>query len=203
VCCSVLQGVAVSCQRVATDNRRQQETTRETSEGLLQCVAVCCSVLQCVAVSCQRVARDNRRQQETTRETNEGLLQCVSVCCSVLQCVAVCCSERTSMTALQEFGMGWLRLVGSLKLQVSFAEYSLFYRALLPKRPIILRSLLIVTTPYISLSLKHSSSVGISVCHTHTPIYQKSLSKETYDSEREIERGGQSWKEKERVCAGM
>ena len=44
--------------------------------------------------------------------------------------------------------MGWLRLVGSLKLQVSFAEYSLFYRALLQKRPIILRSLLIVATPY-------------------------------------------------------
>ena len=34
------------------------------------------------------------------------------------------------------------------KLQVSFAEYSLFYRALLQKRPIILRSLLIVATPY-------------------------------------------------------
>ena len=38
-------------------------------------------------------------------------------------------------------------LVGSLKLQVSFAEYSLFYRALLQKRHIILRSLLIVATP--------------------------------------------------------
>ena len=34
------------------------------------------------------------------------------------------------------------------KLQVSFAEYSLFYRALLQKRPIILRSLLIVATPH-------------------------------------------------------
>jgi len=44
--------------------------------------------------------------------------------------------------------MGWLRLVGSLKLQVSFAEYSLFYRALLQKRPIILKALLIVATPY-------------------------------------------------------
>ena len=32
--------------------------------------------------------------------------------------------------------MGWLRLVGSLKFEVSFAEYSLFHRALLPKRPI-------------------------------------------------------------------
>ena len=44
--------------------------------------------------------------------------------------------------------MGWLRLVGSLKSQVSFAEYRLFYRTLLQKRPIILRSLLIVATPY-------------------------------------------------------
>jgi len=33
--------------------------------------------------------------------------------------------------------MGWLWLVGSIKLQVSFAEYSLLYRALLRKKPII------------------------------------------------------------------
>jgi len=44
--------------------------------------------------------------------------------------------------------MGWLRLVGFLKLKVFFAEYSLFYRAHLPKRPVILRSLLIVSTSY-------------------------------------------------------
>jgi len=46
--------------------------------------------------------------------------------------------------------MGWLRLVGSLKLCVSFAEYSFFYRALLQKRPMILRSLLILATPYVT-----------------------------------------------------
>jgi len=34
----------------------------------------------------------------------------------------------------------------SVKLQVSFAEYSLFYRTLLQKRPIILRSLLLEAT---------------------------------------------------------
>jgi len=45
--------------------------------------------------------------------------------------------------------LGWLRLVGSLKWKVSLAEYSLFYRALLQKRPVILRSLLIVATPYL------------------------------------------------------
>jgi len=43
--------------------------------------------------------------------------------------------------------IGWLQLVGSLKLYVSFAEYSLFYRALLQKKSMILRSLLIVATP--------------------------------------------------------
>ena len=37
------------------------------------------------------------------------------------------------MSACLHLGMGWLRLVGSLKLQVSFKEYSLFYRALLQK----------------------------------------------------------------------
>ena len=44
--------------------------------------------------------------------------------------------------------MGWLRLVGFFKIQVFFAEYGLFYRALLQKRPIIWRSPLIVATQY-------------------------------------------------------
>jgi len=35
--------------------------------------------------------------------------------------------------------MRWLQLVGSLKLSVSFAQYRLFYRALLQKRPVILK----------------------------------------------------------------
>jgi len=44
--------------------------------------------------------------------------------------------------------MGWLRLVDSLKTRVSFAKepYQKYY--ILQKRPIILRSLLIVATPY-------------------------------------------------------
>ena len=48
--------------------------------------------------------------------------------------------------------MGWLRLVGSLKSQASFAEHSLFYRALLQKRLLILRSLLVVATPYLQVT---------------------------------------------------
>ena len=44
--------------------------------------------------------------------------------------------------------MGWLRLVGSIKLQFSYAEYCLFYRALLQNRPIIWSILLTTDTPY-------------------------------------------------------
>jgi len=43
--------------------------------------------------------------------------------------------------------MRWLRLVGSIKVQVSLAEYDLFYRALLQKRPIILPTLLAEANP--------------------------------------------------------
>jgi len=51
------------------------------------------------------------------------------------------------------YPMGWLRSVGSIKLWVSFAEYRLFYRALLQKRPIILSILLPVATPYIHVCI--------------------------------------------------
>jgi len=81
---------------------------------------------------------------------------CVWVCVCVCVCVCArihvtlhthtvhirynkCCSELTDDIFSQ---------VGSLKLSVSFAEYRLFYRSLFQKRPVILRSLLIVATPY-------------------------------------------------------
>ena len=54
--------------------------------------------------------------------------------------------------------MGWLRSVESIKLWVSFAEYRLFYRALLQKRPIILSILLTVATPYLKLQPPWNSS---------------------------------------------
>jgi len=44
--------------------------------------------------------------------------------------------------------MGWLRLVASIKLQVSSTEYRLFYKSLLQKRPVILSILLTEATPY-------------------------------------------------------
>ena len=47
------------------------------------------------------------------------------------------------------FDMWWLRLVGSLKLKVSFAKESYKRDDILQKRPIILRILLIVATPFV------------------------------------------------------
>ena len=66
--------------------------------------------------------------------------------------------------------MGWLRSVGSIKLQVSFAEYRLFYRALLQKRPIILSILLTVATPYIHPTHTNPIRVFVSCVHIH-PVY--------------------------------
>ena len=64
-------------------------------------------------------------------------------------CIYTCMHEHACQQMLTITLIGWLRLVGSLKLQVSFAEYCIFYRALLQKRPINSRSLLIVTTSYV------------------------------------------------------
>jgi len=69
-------------------------------------------------------------------------------------------------------GTGWLRLVGSLKLQVSIGECSVFSRALLQKRPMILRSLLIVAIQMwanrMSLIMRMSFSRTNTHAHTHT-----------------------------------
>jgi len=51
--------------------------------------------------------------------------------------------------------MGWLRLGGSLQLYVSFAKEPYKRDDILQKRPIILRSLLIVATPYAYRVMSH------------------------------------------------
>jgi len=63
--------------------------------------------------------------------------------------------------------IGWLRLVGSFKLLVSFAEYRLFYRALLQKRPIIWRSLLVEATPWNAISPTWFLHGGLDRGHTY------------------------------------
>ena len=55
--------------------------------------------------------------------------------------------HRLQVLTCNTCSMGWLWLVDSLSIQVSFADYSLFCRALLQKRRIFSGSLLIVATP--------------------------------------------------------
>jgi len=69
--------------------------------------------------------------------------------------------------------MGWLRFVGSLKWLVPFAEYRLFYMALLQKRPIILRSLLIEANPYIYSHMQTCSSNTLQHTATHCNTLQR------------------------------
>ena len=61
--------------------------------------------------------------------------------------------RRCSTRVCHYIDMGWLWLVCSLKLWVSFAESRLFYRALLQKGLIISRSRLSVATLYIDTAL--------------------------------------------------
>ena len=56
--------------------------------------------------------------------------------------------HTTHHIEIRYIDMGWLRLVGSLKVQVSFAKEPYKRDDILQKRHIILRRLLIVATPY-------------------------------------------------------
>ena len=71
------------------------------------------------------------------------------LCFFHLRQVYVCRCRRTCWRYMvAKTHMGWLRLVGSIKLQVSCTEYSLFYRALLQKTPVISSILLTAATAY-------------------------------------------------------
>jgi len=65
----------------------------------------------------------------------------------VLQIYGSSALEQTTYIIKTAY-MRWLRLVGSLKLQVSFAKEPFKRDAILQKRPVFLRRLLIGGTPY-------------------------------------------------------
>jgi len=68
--------------------------------------------------------------------------------------------------------MGWLRLVGSLKLYVSFAKEPYKRDYILQQRPVIVRSLLFVATPYVQcfkgIPLQHTATHCNILQHTAT-----------------------------------
>jgi len=65
--------------------------------------------------------------------------------------------------------MGWLRLVGSLKLQVSFAKEPYKRDVILQKRPKILKRLLIVATPYAHMRITQTRTSA----YAHTLIHRQ------------------------------
>jgi len=65
--------------------------------------------------------------------------------------VALMLDMWCSCVWLERISMGCLRLVGSLKLYVSFAKEPYKRDVYSPKRPVILSSLLIVATPYLQM----------------------------------------------------
>ena len=137
--------------------------------GLPSSVAVGCSVLQCVrdliswsahtATHCNTLQHTSTHTLQHTASSHDPNNVCarlhlvISTHCNTLQHTATHCNTRLWVTILITYVRDFIstslktddhRLVGSLKLKVSLIEYSLFYRALLQKRPIILRSLRIV-----------------------------------------------------------
>ena len=83
-------------------------------------------------------------KNDVTEWHNDSVWRCVAVCCSVLQCVAVCCS------VLQCVAVYCGVIHHDRKSSAPFCgkePYETDY--ILQKRPVILRSLLTVATPYI------------------------------------------------------
>jgi len=111
------------------------------------CLCVCVRVCVCVCV-CVRV-RGRVKFLASHELKSSCAFHDLNDSCKHHKLTASCkCHELTASCKCHEQLTGWLRLVGSIKVQVSFAEYCLFYRALLQKRLINLSILLNKSTPY-------------------------------------------------------
>ena len=108
---------------------------------VLVCVFACVYVCVCACVcvnACITAIFANCR-------VNVCGCACVCMCAFEYVCVYVCIFKKNPTT-------GWLCLVGSFKLKDSFAKEPYKRDYILQKRPINLRSLLIVATPYQDMS---------------------------------------------------
>jgi len=173
VCCSVLQCVAV-CYIMLQCDAMCCTSSVPPPVSVLRCVAVCRGVLQCDAV---RVTVCCRVLQNVTLccSVLQYIAFCFSVSfypflslflffSLPLFCALSLVSLSLSLTHAHMYAssrhhsficidsdldtMGWLRLLGSWKSQVSFAKEPHKRYCVLQKRPMIFGSLLIVATSY-------------------------------------------------------
>jgi len=97
---------------------------------------MCCSVLQCTIELTSHVLQCVAMYTiKLTGHVLQRVAFTIELTSHVLQCVAMYYKADLLAT---KYAMGWLWIVGSLKIHLSFAEYSLFYRALLHTRPMFL-----------------------------------------------------------------
>jgi len=177
VCCSVLQCAAVCCSMLQCVCCIYSQSQVQYYQCVLQCVAVCCSVLQCVAVCCSVCAAStfnrkcNTHPIKRTKKKNECVppefLENSRVKSFVPRSfgfsvpaesknLPIFFSKDTCdfcQTKDMPWHMGCLQLVGSLNyrslLQKSPIKETMFCKDdILQKKPISLRNLLIVATPY-------------------------------------------------------
>ena len=170
---------------------------------MLQCVAVCCSVLLCVAVCCsvsQYVAvccsalqchtwglrqdwwdihvdnTDSSRENSQVRDCSQlgysATLES-SQHVTLLDCWLPASNTSHDLDYFYYFSFA----ENYLFYRISFAENCLFYRALVQKRPVILRSLLIVGTLYLRARLGMTSPSENKQYEASTPQHRLNFSK--------------------------
>jgi len=99
-----------------------------------------CNILQRAIMHCNAPQQQHATRMSVTLHHTASAPHCISATlqqtatpCNALQCTATAtntlhhaCDDQFVSAAADWKAMGWLCLVGSIKLQVSFAEFSLF-----------------------------------------------------------------------------
>ena len=159
--CNALQRTATHCKSTIglTHCNALQHTA--THSNTLQYTAMHCNALQCTETHCdtlRHTATHCNILQHTATHCNTTIelkhcksLQHTATHCNALQITATQCNtlQHTATQLSSSFmsDMGWLRLVGCLKIQVSFAKELYKIDLYSAKRPVFLSILLIVATP--------------------------------------------------------
>jgi len=145
------------------------------------------------------------------------LCVCVRACVRVCVCACVCACARVRVCVCERdrekermkdwlckslhihSTMGWLRLVGSIQLQVSFVEYRLFHRALLQKRPIIANRVDMQRNKWICKNNYFFRIINRKIASRQECVCKREREREKREGEREKERERNIARERESI----